>query len=192
MGYLRGLQEYLKENYSKDFFDEFYETGEPLILHLHGPRILKGKIVENLSFDLKIRDEASQVQQIPKIEIKFYYPRALEEKVKPKIGNNEKIRALNFKPILKPDKRFHIKNKTLYPMMMLRQPIILTLLEGEILKGLIRDFTIFEILLEIENNVVVHVLRHSVYRCEDENKRNLLKSFQDRVKDYRKTPLWVE
>jgi len=71
--------------------------------------------------------------------------------------------------------------------------ISITLLEGEVLEGLITDFTMYEIFLELSPGVEIVVLRHAIFNALDkETNRSLLKKFQDTAKDWKKTPLWVE
>ncbi len=193
MGYLRGLATYLKENYRRDLFSEFQQQGEILDFHLHGHKILRGRIVKNIKYDVLIRDLQDKVHKIPKVHIKLLYPAEVAAQLLPFIQIDEQVKARNFQPIFNPTRRYHVKNKSLYPMMMLKKPIAFTLLEGEQLQGLISDFTLYEIILQPQPGLEFIVLRHAIYQCSDpETGRNLLKKFQDQAKDWQNTPLWVE
>ncbi|MHB2149445.1 hypothetical protein ACX8XP_10345 [Calditrichota bacterium LG25] len=193
MGYLRGLSNYLKENYRRDILSEHQEAGDVLDFHIHGHKTLRGQIHQNLKYDLVVKGTQGNLRQIPKVHIKFFYSAQHSSKIASFIQIDEAIKARQLQPILNPTRRYHVKNKTLYPMMMLKKPIRLTLLEGEVLQGIIGDFTVYEIILQLNDGLQVVVFRHSILQCVDpENGRNLLKSFQDEVRDWEKTPLWID
>ncbi len=192
MGYLRGFNDYLSQNYNRDLFDEFKEKGIWLDFLLHGKRLVSGRILRNLKFDLLIKNEDREEFQIPKVYVKCFYLSKARVEASRAIKHDSEVEALKLKPILKPEKRYHIKNKTLYPLMIEREPVRITLLEGEVVRGIIEDFTRFDLIVKISDSLNVIVLRHAVYRFENERGRNLLKSFQDEQKDWEKSPLWIE
>ncbi len=192
MGYLRGLTEYLKRNYDRDIFKEFKFKNTLLHFHLVGHQELTRKIRKSVTFDVDLMDRNKQVQRYPKLHIKFYYPAKFQEAVKPLIDVNPDIVAKNIQPIRHIRERYHIKNKTLYPLMMERQAVVITLLEGDVLRGFIDDFTRYEIFLKFHDDLRIVVLRHAILRVEDFHGRNMLKDFQDEVKDWKKSSLWVE
>jgi len=193
MGYLRGLSTYLNQNYRRDLFTEFKENNSFLEFHLAGHKKKLAYIAANKRYDLVLKEVSSKLITIPKVHVKFFYPSELAEKVNPLIKIDEQVRGRNLQPIFNPTRRFHIKNKNLYPLMILKTPISITLLEGEVLEGLITEFTMYEIFLELSPGVEIVVLRHAIFNALDkETNRSLLKKFQDTAKDWKKTPLWVE
>ena len=192
MGYLRGLDEYLKQNYDRDVFKEFKLQRALLHFHFAGHQELTRKIKKSMTFDLDLRDREGQIVRYPKLHIKFYYPAKLEQAVKPLIDVNPEVEAMNLEPIRHIPERYHIKNKTLYPLMMERQAVVITLLEGEVLRGFIDDFTRYEIFLKFRDDLRIIVLRHAIYRFQDFRGRDLLKNAQEESKDWQKSSLWVE
>jgi len=55
MGFLSGLQEYLKQTYNASVFDQARESRQPWEFHLHGHRVIRANIYKNLVYDLKIK-----------------------------------------------------------------------------------------------------------------------------------------
>ena len=94
--------------------------------------------------------------------------------------------------ILAPGKRYHVKNKTLFPLMKEKKVVFMTLLEGEIVRGIIAGFSRYEITVNLKGGIPVTVLRHSIYDLRDKKGRCFLKSFQDKHKDWEKSGLWTE
>jgi sRNA-binding regulator protein Hfq len=192
MGHLEGLPEYLDEAYSRSIFDEAQSSGEGLVLHLHGRRTIRAAILENLKFDIKVRTEQGQNEKIPKIQVKLLYPEAYASKVNPLIKIDKKIEALKLEQILAPGKRFHVKNKTLFPLMKEKQVLFFTLLEGEIIRGIVSGFSRYEIAMGLKGGVPITVMRHAIYDMRDKKGRCFLKKTQEKHRDWEKSPFFVE
>ncbi|MCG6880204.1 MAG: hypothetical protein LJE96_13785 [Deltaproteobacteria bacterium] len=191
MGSITGLQEYLNQNYSASVFDEASKSGEPWEFHLHGHQIIHAEISNNLTYDLKIRSRETEETVLSKTDVKFLYPLALSEKVRPLLKADKKVSKLSLEPIIAPSQRYHIKNKSLFPLMKERQVVFFTLLEGEIIKGLITGFSRYEITCSLKGGLPVTLMRHAVYEFRNKKGRSFLKSFQERHKDWKKSSLYV-
>jgi hypothetical protein len=191
MGHLLGLKEYLDASYGQSIFDQVMESHEPWEFHLHGARIIKATIVENVTYDLKVDIEGQGKEDLPKIQVKLLYQPEVSESVKKLVKIDNKVKALGLQPILAPRERYFVKNKTLFPLMKERQVAFLTLLEGEIIRGIIADFSRYEITIHLKGGIPVVILRHSIYHVQNKDGRSLLKSFQDQHKDWQKSDLYV-
>lgn len=191
MGYLLGLQEYLKVNYHNSIFDQALASKQPWELHLHKHLIIRAPITENLTYDFKIKTEASGDQTLPKTDLKLLYPADLSESVRPLLKTDHKVKSLDLEPIISPEKRYHIKNKSLFPLIRQGQVLFFTLLEGEIIRGVVTGFSRYEITVNLKGGVPVTILRHSVYDLRDKKGRCFLKSFQEDHRDWEKSPLFV-
>ena len=191
MGYLLGLQEYLDENYRHSVFDEAFASQKYWELHLHKQRIIRALIIENLTFDLKVKDRELGEALIPKIDIKLIYQESLSEAVTSILGMNKKVRGMALEPIVAPGERYHIKNKSLFPLMKERRVLFFTLIEGEIVKGIIAGFSRYEITLNLKGGTPVTILRHGVYDLRDKKGRCFLKSSQEKTRDWEKSDLFV-
>jgi hypothetical protein len=191
MGQLQGLKDYLHTSYDHSVFTQALDSHQTWTLHVHGHRIVQASIVENLTYDLKVDVVGEGRQELPKIQVKFLYPTDVAAAVTPLVKTDKKIQALGLQPILPPGERYFVKNKTLFPLMQDKQVVFFTLLEGEVIRGIIADFSRYEITVHLKGGIPVVLLRHSIYDTRTKNGRCLLKSFQDQHKDWQKSPLFV-
>jgi sRNA-binding regulator protein Hfq len=193
MGFLLGLQEYLAANYHLSVFDQAVEFKDPYLFHLHGHRIVRATVVENLKYDIDLKtDEATSpdLTHLPKTDVKLVYAAPLADRVAPLLKVDQKVRDLHMEPIIPAGKRHHIKNKSLFPLMKERSVVFFTLMEGEIVKGLITGFSRYEITVSLKGNVPVVVLRHAVYDLRDKRGRCFLKSAQETHRDWERSRLF--
>lgn len=191
MGYLAGLKEYLDTMYHHSVFDRALASREPWELHLHGQRVVKATIVENMTYDLKVDVTGQGQEELPKVHIKLLYQANLSVAVRQLIKVDQKVRALGLTPILAPQQRYFVKNKTLFPLMQERQVAYFTLLEGEMIRGIVADFSRYEIAVNLKGGTPIVILRHSVYDLRNKQGRCLLKTFQDQHKDWEKSSIFV-
>ncbi|RJR27713.1 MAG: hypothetical protein C4582_00290 [Desulfobacteraceae bacterium] len=189
-GHIAGLEEYLAANYGKSVFDTEAGSGRNWMLHTHGNLVDQGVISENLKFDICFIPQGRPPKVIPKVVIKLLYPSSFSDAVSKLLKTEERVKAMRLEPIIKPTHRNHVKNKTLFPLMKDRSVLFFTLLEGEVLKGIIQHFSRYEITLSMKGEVPVTILRHSIYDLRDKRGRCLLKSFQDIHRDWEKSPLF--
>jgi hypothetical protein len=101
------------------------------------------------------------------------------------------VQALGLEPIYAPAERYIVKNKTLFPLMKEREVVFCTLLEGEVIRGIIADFSRYDLTIHAKGGLPIVILRHSIYDLRNKQGRCLLKSFQDQHKDWQKTALFV-
>ena len=190
-GYLSGLEEYLKKSYHISIFDQVLKSDQPWELHIHDHRIITARVSENQKFNLKIDSEEAKDEILAKVNIKFLYPKEKAEVVAPLLKTDKKVRSQGLEPILSPGKRHHVKNKTLFPLMKENQVMFFTLLEGEIIRGIISGFSRYEITVNLKGGSPITILRHSSYDLRDKRGRCFLKSFQETHRDWEKTNLFV-
>ena len=191
MGHLKGLDEYLDKYYRNSVFDQAHPSNHLWGMHIHSNRVIKANITENLKFDLKIKIGGKQDEILPKVHIHLVYPAELSNAVTPLLNTDKKVKDLSLEPILAPQYRHHIKNKTLFPLMKERKVVFITLLEGERIKGIIADFSRYEITVNLKGGIPVTSLRHSIYDVRDKKGRCFLKFAQEKYKDWEKSDLFI-
>lgn len=191
MGYLLGLNEYLNESYNLSIFDHMLSSKQTWELYLHNHRVIKAQVTENLIYDLKIKIDGKREETLPKVDIKLICSNEQSESLKSLLKKDKKVKNLKLGPIISPKNRYHIKNKSLFPLMKERKVVFFTLLEGEIIRGLITGFTRYEITVDLKGAIPVTILRHSVYDLRDKKNRCFLKSFQEEHKDWEKSELFM-
>ncbi|MFO7986034.1 MAG: hypothetical protein R6U38_09215 [Desulfatiglandaceae bacterium] len=191
MGYLKGLQEYLEANYHLSAFDRALESKQMWEFHLHPRRIVQARVDENQVYDLVLAGENLEHTPIPKTDVKFLYPAEQSEAIRPLLKTDKKVRDLQLEPIIPTRKRHHIKNKTLFPLLKERTVLFFTLLEGELIKGILGGFSRYEITVNLKGGIPVYLLRHSIYDLRDKKGRCFLKSFQESRRDWEKSELFI-
>ena len=191
MGHLAGLKDYLGATYARSVFAQALASHTPWTLHLHGQRIVQASIVANHTYDLTVAMADAGQEELPKIHVKCLYPVELSAAIRPLIKVDKQVAGLGLAPILEPDKRYFVKNKTLFPLMKDKQVVFFTLLEGEVIRGIIADFSRYDVTVNLKGGTPVVILRHSMYDARDKTGRCLLKAFQDEHRDWQKSPLFV-
>jgi hypothetical protein len=192
MGYLQGLSEYLDECYNLSVFQKALESKGFWELHLHEHRIIKVKVLENLTYDIKTVSEQNMKEEIAKVQIKCLYPAETSESVRQLIKTDKKVKALDLEPIFSPNHRYFVKNKSLFPLMKEKQVVYFTMLEGEIIRGIIAGFSRYDIIVNLKSGIPLTLLRHGIYDLHDKKGRCYLKSFQQERRDWEKSSLFIE
>ncbi len=190
MGYLKGLDDYLLEYYRNSILDQAHASNHLWKMHIHSNRVIKADVTENLKFDLNVKINREPEEVLPKVNIKLLYPAELSDSVTPLLNTDKKVKGLSLEPKLAPKDRYHIKNKTLFPLMKERKVVFFTLLEGERIRGIIADFSRYEITVNLKGGIPVTILRHSIYDVRDKKGRCFLKSAQEKYKDWKKSELF--
>ena len=191
MGHLLGLREYLRAAYHDSTFDQALEAQQPWAFHLHGHRVIQARMVENLKYDLKVAIEDQKPEELPKLQVKFLHPTDMSAAAAKLIKMDKKVQGLDLHPISAPVERYFVKNKTLFPLMKEKQVVFFTLLEGEMIRGIVADFSQYEITVNLKGGLPVVILRHSIYDVQNKAGRCLLKSFQNTHRDWEKSDLFV-
>ena len=191
MGHLAGLKGYLDAMYERSVFDQALASHTPWTLHLHGQRMVQASIVANHTYDLTVAMADTGQEELPKIQVKCLYPVELAAAVRPLIKVDKNVVGRGLAPIPEPGKWYFVKNKTLFPLMKDKQVVFFTLLEGEVIRGIVADFSRYDITVNLKGGTPVTILRHSVYDARDKTGRCLLKAFQNEHRDWQKSPLFV-
>ena len=72
-----------------------------------------------------------------------------------------------------------------------RTALFFTLLEGEVLKGIIAAFNRYEITAHMKGGLPLTILRHSIHDIRDKKGRCYLKNIQEKSEDWKKSGLYV-
>jgi sRNA-binding regulator protein Hfq len=170
------LKEYLDDHYEESVFDDLQKTGTDATVFLHDHLIRSGRVKENKKYDINfIPNDGKKEEEIQKVIVKCLCFSEINESVGPLIKMNNEAMIKRLEPIFAPGPRHHIKNKTLFPLMEQRQVLLFTLLEGEVLRGIISGFSRYEITLSMKGELPLTILRHAVYDLRDKNGRCYLK-----------------
>lgn len=191
MGHLLGLDEYLAKHYEVSVFDKAVASGLPWELRLHGGRSVTATLTENRKWDVTLGPPGQAKEELQKIQVKYLYPADQSRAVKPLVKTDKKVKELALSPILSPRGRYFIKNKSLFPLLKEKEVLFFTLLEGEVIKGILTDFSRYDVTVALKGGLPVTILRHSIYDLRNKKDRSFLKSFQEEHRDWEKSPLFV-
>ena len=192
MYYLSGFTEYKKENHPKSVFKTAMISAGPWCFHFLDRAPLTGRIIKNDVYNIVIDAEEIGEYATKKIFVNFLYPEDLKEKILPLIKKvDKKIKNKKLAPTENFRERRFVKNKTLYPLMKEKELVFFTLLDGQIIRGLIQCFSMFDITVSMKGGVPLTFLRHSIYDVRNKAGRCFLKSFQQKAQDWKKSPLYV-
>jgi sRNA-binding regulator protein Hfq len=192
---ISGFIDYLERNYEHSTFTELLASGDYWYFHLQGGERIGGRIVAErvYDFDMLPTDTNGSAPTAPravsKLEVKLMHPAELRTQVEKLLKTDQRVAQRGFEPIARPKERHHIKNRTLYPLMKEKVVVFVTLLEGEVVRGLIGDFSRYEIIVKLKGGMPVTVLRHAIYDIRDKQGRCYLKSVQQQAKDWLKSNL---
>jgi len=190
MTQLQGFSDYKKEHYESSCFTTLEESGEETLFLLHGQKSMTGTITRQTTYDIHVTSNGEEVV-IPKVDVKGHAKASSAEVVNKLIKTDKKVSALELGPIHAPAHRNFIKNKTLYPLIKEKQVMLITLLEGEILKGLVENFSRYDIEMRMKGGVELTVLRQAIYDITDKKGRCYLKSFQKQARDWKRSELYA-
>jgi sRNA-binding regulator protein Hfq len=190
MTQLQGFSDYKKDRYESSCFTALEESGEETLFLLHGRTSLTGTLVCQTIYDIHVESDKGEVV-IPKVEVKCHAHASAAYVVNKLIKPDKSVSALELGPIHAPAHRHFIKNKTLYPLIKEKQVMLITLLEGEVIKGLVENFSRYDIEMRIKGGVGLTILRHAVYDIKDKKGRCYLKSFQKEAKDWKRSELYA-
>ena len=191
MGYLENLNAYLAGNYEVSVFDTAMASKKPWEMHLHGHRTATAAVLENRKWDITVDIVGQGREEIQKIQIKYLHPAEASESIKPLLKMDQTVEALKLEPIFNPRKRYFVKNKSLYPLMKEKEVVLFTLIEGDVLRGIIADFSRYDVTVHLKGGLPVTILRHSIYDVRNKRGRCFLKVFQQEHRDWEKSRLYV-
>ena len=101
-------------------------------------------------------------QELPKTDVKYCYKAEDAADVQSIIRYNEEIREQNLKPIIQRKKRYSINTRTIVQARRDQHTIEVTILEGEVFRGLVDWVSRYEIKMILENESKIVVFRHAI------------------------------
>ena len=101
-------------------------------------------------------------QELPKTDVKFCYKAEDAADIQSIIRYNDEIKEQNLKPIIQRKKRYSINTRTIVQARRDQHTIEVTMLEGEVLRGLVDWVSRYEIKMILENESKIVVFRHAI------------------------------
>ena len=188
---LLGFKETISKIKGKSAFDTILASKQKWCFYLVDGKIITGILEKVEPYEVFINTDDGLLE-LKKLVIEFVFPMALREKITPLISVDEEIAEQKIEPTEDRKIRHHIKNRTLYPLIIEHDNITVTFYSGKKLTGQLVSFTTYEILLTLGPKLPVVILRHAVFSAFSSNGMNMLKEVQQQEKMWQKSRLWVE
>ena len=101
-------------------------------------------------------------QELPKTDVKYCYKTEDAADIQSILRYNEEIEEQNLKPIIQRKKRYSINTRAIVQARRARHTIEVTMLEGEVFRGLVDWVSRYEIKMILENESKIVVFRHAI------------------------------
>jgi len=172
---LEGLKEYLREHQMESVFEKACGKAGAWTVFLHDRRRLTGTITGNETYEFDLSTPEGSLEKIHKVKVNFLCEEIHLAEVLKQMKTVDNPPEKPEGPHFAPGYRHHVKNKTLYPLMNRKEVLYVTMLGGEVLRGIVQGFSRFEIYLSMKRGVPVVLLRHAVLDVRDKKDRSYLK-----------------
>ena len=177
-----GLESYLKIHGRDSLFER--EAGKESggwCFFMHGRQERTGWILRSETYECDLVTEEGSTEKIHKVRVKFACPASVREEVKRQMGLNEAVQKKGEGPHFLPRYRHAVPDRTLHELRENREVLFFTLLEGEILRGLVTGFSTYEISLSMKGQVPVVLLRHALFDVRDKRGMSYLKKTPEKT-----------
>ena len=101
-------------------------------------------------------------QELPKTDVKYCYKAEDATDIQSIIRYNEEIKKQNLKPVIQRKKRYSINTRAIVQARRAQHTIEVTMLEGEVFRGLVDWVSRYEIKMILENESKIVVFRHAI------------------------------
>ena len=104
----------------------------------------------------------AESQELPKTDVKYCYKAEDAADIQSIVRYNAKIKAQDLKPIIQRKKRYSINTRAIVQARRARHTIEVTMLEGEVFRGIVDWVSRYEIKMILENESKIVVFRHAI------------------------------
>ena len=156
--------EHRREHQNRCSFDAAIEAKSPLVIGLHGQRVLEIEVLENLKYDVKLSGPDGLIE-IPKHEVKYLYDPSCAKVVKKILKIDRELADKPRSPITKVAKRLKIRDDLLQRAIDLKTHLSVTLLEGECFAAEVLKYSRYEIGMQLKPGVELQVFRHALHHA---------------------------
>ncbi len=150
----------------KPTFGDFYIQKQirlqtPMFFGLYNHMLLPATVTEFTKYEFVLQGETEK-QELPKTDVKYCYKAEVATDIQSIIHYNADIRTQNLKPIIQRRKRYSINTRAIVRARRARRTIEVTMLEGEVFRGLVDWVSKYEIKMILENESKILVFRHAI------------------------------
>ncbi len=133
----------------------------PMFFGLYNHILLPATIIEFTKYDFVLQGEGER-QELPKIDVKYCYKAEDATDIQSIIHYNKEIKEQNLKSIIQRKKRYNINTRAIIQARRAWHTIEVTMLEGEVFRGLVDWVSRYEIKMILENQSKIVMFRHAI------------------------------
>ncbi len=136
--------------------------GSELALVLHDGRTIRGEVrgLEPYTFRFDFPDGSTE--ELHKLQVKYGYAPTEWKKVKKGVRQDRKVAKNAETPAVRPQDRYSCSDRRLFGYLDQRVDVVATLLDGDVLRGVITWFSRYEFGMVLRTEAEVTVFRHSL------------------------------
>lgn len=153
------------ESHGRAYVQKQIRKKTPMVFELYGDHI-EGIISRRLTFTLNVVSVNGEVHHLEKLNIKYMYKRDELPQVVRDIEVDTDLKAQNLISIVHKSERFQVDDRVLVRCRKEKIPVRLTLRGGEIITGVIKWFSQYDMKMLLSHGGNVIVFRHGLHRFE--------------------------
>ena len=153
------------ESYGRAYVQKQIRKKTPMVFELYGEHI-EGIISRRLTYALAVVLVNGEIHHFEKLDIKYMYKQDEMRQVVQDIEVDAGLKAQNLVSIVHKSDRLQVDDRVLVRCRKGKIPVRLTLRGGEIITGLIRWFSQYDMKLLLAHGGNVIVFRHGLHRFE--------------------------
>lgn len=153
------------ESHGRAYVQKQIRKKTPMVFELYGEHI-EGIIRRRLTYALAVVSVDGEVHQLEKLNIKYMYKRDETAQVVQDIEVDTDLKAQNLVSIVHKSERFQVDDRILVRCRKEKVPVRLTLRGGEIITGVIRWFSQYDMKMLLAHGGNVIVFRHGLHSFE--------------------------
>ncbi len=133
----------------------------PMFFGLYNHILLPATIIDFTKYDFVLQGEGER-QELSKTDVKYCYKAEDATDIQSIIRYNQEIKEQNLKPIIQRKKRYNINTRAIIQARRAWHTIEVTMLEGEVFRGLVDWVSRYEIKMILENQSKIVMFRHAI------------------------------
>ena len=142
----------------------------PMFFGLYNHTLLPATVTDftkyNLVLQVALNPDAIggevETQEVLKTDVKYFYKAEDAADIQSIVYYNEEIKTQNLKPIIQRKERYRINTRVIMRARRARRTIEVTMLEGEVFRGLVDWVSRYEIKMVLENRSKIVLFRHAI------------------------------
>ena len=160
----RRLNAHREENLLRSCLDAAVSEKTQLGLSLHGGRNDEGVVTVIDPYTFTFTGRSGEPESIHKLQVKFAFKAEDRKKVRKVVRVDKDVAAKAKEPIVRPQDRYSCSDKRLFAVMDADEEVVITLLEGDVLRGHVTWFGRYEFGLRAKGGLDITVFRHALRR----------------------------